>query len=153
MASSPVSCSDQWTDLRARRLVSIPRLHRLLSPLRPSHSLSPCPILFLMPHSLVSLLCPCPAPPCLPLFPGLFSNYNSSFSLFVSCSVFPRLIYSQTFFPFSSFLCLLVSHHLPFISQSPTISHVYLYHFFSLPLHSLSQSQRPRAHSSGLSHI
>lgn len=138
IASSPVRSPDRWTDLRAKRLVSIPRLHRLASPLQPSHSQSPCPILCLMPHSLAP---PNPSP-ALPFFLHLsqsFSSYKSSFSLCFmqrlpsNLPILSSFLLSAPSFVSSSLglspssFYLPVSHYIPYLSLSlllppPTLS-------------------------------
>lgn len=90
----PGNSSDRWTDLRVRRLVLIPRLYRLPCPLQPSHSKPPCPILFLMPHSLLFPF----SIHLQPFFLSSFLNNNSSVFCFVLDS--PSTLFIQTPFSF-----------------------------------------------------
>lgn len=89
-----------------------------------------------MPYSFVSFLYQSSFFPCHPLVVIILS-----LPLFQAMSS-TQTTHLQLFFPSSSFLCVFVSHHLPFISPSPTISHISLDCF--CPTLSLSQSQRPR---------
>lgn len=123
-----------------RNLFSILWLHRLPSPLQPDTPELPVLFYFLMLRSLI------------PSSSSVVSNWNFSPLLFLFHTLF-SLTYLCLFQPFPLCLCLVVSSCLPFISPSPTISHISLYPLVFHPQHPGSQSPRSWAPSSGLPHI